>query len=177
MTGRPKGIWHSACKHCSAPISNEGSGRPRTRCNNCRLRLMREYSSKHYKSVKIARPTQAEWNVDYVRAIKISIGECYDKLYCRPDLQCTTALLSTFAFDHRDPLLKLFPLSQPFGKMTAGPRRGERITASDIDAEIAKCDLVCHNCHSVRTWTGKHHSKRGNTILITVLHPTLFEVA
>lgn len=28
-----------------------------------------------------------------------------------------------------------------------------RFKVSDIDAEIAKCDVVCANCHRVRTYT------------------------
>ncbi len=45
-----------------------------------------------------------------------------------------------FDFDHRLGTKKLFNLALP----------GTRSVAT-IDAEIAKCDLVCANCHRIRT--------------------------
>lgn len=45
-------------------------------------------------------------------------------------------------FDHRDPTEKLFSVG-----------RGRGLKA--LLAEIAKCDLVCANCHRVRTWQHK----------------------
>lgn len=44
-------------------------------------------------------------------------------------------------FDHRPDEVKLFHISD---KMTTG-------TVEDLMAEIAKCDIVCANCHRVRT--------------------------
>lgn len=49
-------------------------------------------------------------------------------------------------FDHRDPASKTYEVSK-------------MLTCSFalIEIEIAKCDLVCANCHRVRTFTRKHH--------------------
>lgn len=44
-------------------------------------------------------------------------------------------------FDHRPGETKLFEISK-------GYRRNARVT---VLAEIAKCDLVCANCHRIRT--------------------------
>lgn len=44
-------------------------------------------------------------------------------------------------FDHRDPATKSFSIAT-FGR---------RVAKSVLLAEIAKCDLVCSNCHRVRT--------------------------
>jgi len=44
-------------------------------------------------------------------------------------------------FDHRPDEIKLFHISD---KMTTG-------TVEDLMSEIAKCDIVCANCHRVRT--------------------------
>lgn len=49
-------------------------------------------------------------------------------------------------FDHRDPLMKLFTVSQ-----------GLMRSLESLLAEVAKCDLVCANCHRVRT-----RDRRGN---------------
>lgn len=44
-------------------------------------------------------------------------------------------------FDHRDPSGKLFSLSD-----------GYKYSESAILAEAEKCDVVCCNCHRLRTW-------------------------
>lgn len=44
-------------------------------------------------------------------------------------------------FDHRDPTLKTFNIA------TGATRRRELVIQ-----EIAKCDIVCANCHRIRTW-------------------------
>jgi hypothetical protein len=44
-------------------------------------------------------------------------------------------------FDHRDPSTKGFTVSRMVG----------RATIEAILAEIAKCDIVCANCHRERT--------------------------
>jgi hypothetical protein len=51
-------------------------------------------------------------------------------------------------FDHREPAEK------EFGIATANRTRLDRVRA-----EMAKCDVVCANCHAERTW------KRKNTVL------------
>lgn len=49
-------------------------------------------------------------------------------------------------FDHRDPSLKIDNIAA----LLKSARRWK-----DVEKEIAKCDLVCSNCHRIRT------SKRG----------------
>ncbi len=44
-------------------------------------------------------------------------------------------------WDHRDPATKAFPVSKMSNR-----------SVPVILAEIAKCDLVCANCHLIRTW-------------------------
>ena len=45
-------------------------------------------------------------------------------------------------FDHRDPSDKLFEING-----SAANR-----SKANIELEIAKCDLLCANCHRIRTW-------------------------
>jgi len=45
-------------------------------------------------------------------------------------------------FDHREPLLKSFNISA---------YRSLRYSVDEVKAEIAKCDVVCANCHAERT--------------------------
>ena len=55
-------------------------------------------------------------------------------------------------FDHRDPSAKTMQVSDLVGKSKSWSRIAE---------EIAKCDLVCANCHRIRSFErGQHHSAR-----------------
>lgn len=49
-------------------------------------------------------------------------------------------------FDHRDDTKKLYSIS----KMAC-------FSEAKIQEEIAKCDIVCVNCHKIRTWTRKQY--------------------
>lgn len=55
-----------------------------------------------------------------------------------------------FDFDHRDPIQKGWIPS----KLMRCPNQ------ETIEREIAKCDLVCSNCHRVRTRNGNHYTIR-----------------
>lgn len=46
-------------------------------------------------------------------------------------------------FDHRDPKDKKFSVSRICD---------DNVSWENLKAEIAKCDLVCANCHRIRTW-------------------------
>ena len=54
-----------------------------------------------------------------------------------------------FAFDHLDPSQKSFGLSKDQAQKNCSQEL--------IDKEIAKCELVCHNCHAYRTWAERAH--------------------
>ena len=81
----------------------------------------------------------------HVNRIKIKIGECVD---C--GLICDELTVVAFAFDHLDPTIKTAAIS----KMVNRPKK---YTVAVIEAEIAKCELVCHCCHAFRTYFGGHH--------------------
>ena len=53
-------------------------------------------------------------------------------------------------FDHRDATTKVKAIATLIRNTVAWSR---------VEAEIAKCDLVCANCHSVRTWMRKEAKK------------------
>ena len=50
-------------------------------------------------------------------------------------------------FDHRDPNLKKFSLN----------RMHLRNSWEQMIEEIGKCDVVCGNCHRIRSYTKGHH--------------------
>jgi hypothetical protein len=91
----------------------------------------------------------------YVDAEKLRRGHC---LQCERPVTVATAF--AFDFDHRDPMTKMK------GEETlAGTNGGVGGLAHNItkvaslakikgvlDAEMAKCDLLCTNCHHRKTW-------------------------
>lgn len=65
--------------------------------------------------------------------------------------------------DHRDPLQKKFVLSKQ-----------KTCSVDVLMAEIAKCDVVCANCHRERTMRGKHWAvRRGVVDVPVVISPQL----
>jgi hypothetical protein len=59
-------------------------------------------------------------------------------------------------FDHRDPKTKLFALTSSRAMLK---RREELL------AEIAKCDIVCANCHRARNVCGLHGGNHSTSLV------------
>ena len=62
-------------------------------------------------------------------------------------------------FDHREAATKDEAVTRMIGR--AGPRR--------IMAEVAKCDVVCSNCHRIRTFTRRTRARIGELAGVTQL--------
>jgi hypothetical protein len=92
------------------------------RCGNC-----------HF--VKTSKKGNSDWRSRIkARFIEKLGGRCFD---------CNSPWpIAVFQFDHRDPSTKIECVSVLL--------RNGRI--QEIESEIEKCDLVCANCHAVRTW-------------------------
>lgn len=67
--------------------------------------------------------------------------------------ECGEAHPATLCFHHRDPSEKSFSLAD-------GGNRGY-IAKERLEAEIAKCDVLCHNCHAKLHWSERDTSPRG----------------
>lgn len=52
---------------------------------------------------------------------------------------------AALAFDHRDPTTKLFTIAKSLTR-----------SMKSLQAEIAKCDVRCHNCHAIRSVRERH---------------------
>ena len=77
--------------------------------------------------------SMAKRKIDYIQSIKVKRG-CADCGY--------NAHYAALQFDHLPGCDKKFGLHE-----------GYRHSYEAIDAEIAKCEVVCANCHSIRTVT------------------------
>lgn len=119
---------------------NSGNGR----CKEC----CRDYGKQHYKNNKRLYLSRNKRTVDRRR-------DWYNELKTRPCADCgNTFPPCVMEFDHRDGEEKLYTVSFLVTR---------RIVAKKtMLAEIAKCDLVCANCHRLRTCkrNHKHHAPK-----------------
>ena len=72
-----------------------------------------------------------------------------------------------FAFDHLDPTVKLFTMAKAY--------KVKNLTMDMLVAEMAKCELVCHNCHAFRTYIERAHDQNPRTEHVSGPEP-LFEL-
>lgn len=110
-------------------------------CRDCQS----NYTKQHYKN-----------NKKYYKDKKLNYGktiqEAITKAKSKPCMDCKIIYPPyVMDFDHRDGTKKEFNLS--FGRFT-GLRR--------VTKEMAKCDIVCANCHRIRT----HNRRAGVAQLV-----------
>ena len=136
-----------------------------------RLTYQRAYSKRRYREMRAAqgfaigqgkqrlsqkRDDSRNAMREFVTECKIKIGQCYAcQLLCEDWNYCM------FAFDHLEPALKSFALSKAY--------KIPGMTKQMIVDEIAKCQLVCHNCHALRTWVNRDHDYQGHRIDVPVM--------
>jgi hypothetical protein len=126
----------SACKE-SLPVELFHSNRAQKdgyarQCKEC----FKAYSREHYKKNKGA---YLERNRTQRRRNRQKVMELKD----RPCTDCGgTFPPIVMEFDHREPETKEFSIG-----------RGPFAWLKKVQAELEKCDLVCANCHKLRTHT------------------------
>lgn len=106
------------------------------RCLDCRRAIVREHyaTNRPYYLAKARRRQQAvveetrRWLIDYLAR--------------HPCLDCGNADLRVLEFDHRDRKTKAAAVS-------VLARAGYSLAR--VQAEVAKCDVRCANCHRIRT--------------------------
>lgn len=88
-----------------------------------------------------SRMRMRAYSRDYMRRREREGREHINRAKDRPCADCGVRYEShVMTFDHRPGEGKLFSI---------GARAGRSISV--LDAEIAKCDVVCANCHAART--------------------------
>jgi hypothetical protein len=114
------------------------------------------------KLLKVKKRNKNKENKEFVAALKLARGSCFD---C--GLVITVDNIFCFDFDHREPRLKRFALSN-----------SKCWSKESLKEEALKCDVVCKNCHAHRTHKQRHHL---NDIIRETLkaksvdtHPRLF---
>lgn len=150
-------IWHSSCKHCASTLTNIGSSRPKRVCRPCRLQQMRQVSERRYikqnRTANLPKLNVMQRNKQVVIDEKLRRGSC---LLC--NLKVTKLNAAEFDFDHRNPQEKTSSVS--------------RLKSGQIDRlvnEMAKCDLLCCQCHRRKTLDNKDFTKPATRVLQTAL--------
>ena len=132
-------------------------------CEACKKAATRELGIK-----RGAKPRSTAHRIKGRVAIieeKLRRGVCMD---C--NMEVTRDNYFCFDFDHRDPMQKSFSISA----------KSRDVAQGTLEAEFAKCDLVCANCHRLRThiqmktgiMTGMKKTGQRKPVA-----PTLFDIA
>ena len=162
--------WQTQCLVCAAPVINCGSGRPKGFCSDACKVIRRKETQRRYqhknsdirKAKRIAArgrtipartPSKMAQNRlrqrNMVAAEKMNRGKCaYHLRYFGSELYVTHDLMHIFEFDHVDRAQK----RQSSAKRGGGVSRLiGRTTDGELIAEMEKCQLVCCNCHRLKT--------------------------
>lgn len=111
----------------------------------CRCELCREAMTQYQRERRLKRPDVVEKNRSRVEERRKELADFVRKL--KEGKPCTDcgAVYPYFVmqFDHLDGTEKITTVSRHWSKKT-------------ILAEIGKCQLVCANCHAIRTYTRSH---------------------
>lgn len=131
-------------KHCRGcdqvkPVSDFWlkKGLPQARCKECQ----RNYHKQHYLENARAYKDRA---VRRNRQVRTQLREAIDALKAKPCMDCGRSYPPyVMDFDHRDAATKKFTIAAGTAVLRLGLEK--------ILEEIQKCDLVCANCHRIRT--------------------------
>jgi hypothetical protein len=122
------------------------------RCKRCCTKRMLEYFKEHPQNWRKYKDTpKQKAAVKRVRCRRrIKIRTIINKLKQRPCTDCQGWFEPCqMQFDHLDGSLKKFDLS------SSGAR-----SLVQVLAEVAKCEVVCANCHALRTTKRQRQSSR-----------------
>lgn len=137
------------CTTCGASDQEKvfgKSGMKRRQCRECINKYAREYfrrnPSKFVQKSRISKTRQR----DRLRRLVLEVKTG------RACLDCQIILPHyVLDFDHRDGTVKMGNIADLVGK---------GVTDKVLLDEIAKCDVVCANCHRVRTYNRNNHYQR-----------------
>ena len=126
------------CKKCnvSKPITNfpnrktrKGSLIQHSWCQSCSTAYKREWGN---KKVRLLR------------------SHVFEYLSNNPCVVCGSADLLVLEFDHKDPTTKRFNIGKAISGKTIS------ISLEELVIEIAKCEVMCRNCHQRKTHKDNH---------------------
>lgn len=118
-------------------------------CVSCESKRKKAYYVKNKQRHAKNCRNWTEANREKIRRIADEKKTRVDALKDKPCMDCGQSFPPyVMDFDHRNPATKSFNIGRGFSRKWA-----------TIEAEIAKCDLVCSNCHRIRTFSNLQSQK------------------
>jgi hypothetical protein len=126
-------------------------------------------ASQRRAKINMARITQGQRDRDFVNQQKLLVGRCamHPFLNDGQEYIVTERNVVAFCWDHTDRETKVATLSQMVGR--------KKFNQQDLLNEIAKCVLVCANCHQIKTYESNDYRQVDRAIR-QLQQPTLFDL-
>ncbi len=121
-------------------VKNSTTGRLHAQCKSCYKEHRKSYHAQHYKKYHEQYLHRAKQRRNVLRSEFRSNMLLY--LKGKKCVICGESDIRTFEFDHIDPSKKEFSISQAVRLGYAWP---------SVKNEIAKCRILCANCHKKHT--------------------------
>lgn len=122
----------------------EKSRKRQTAWSHQQRSLHNERQKARYRPANRYRDPTRQDKYELVVKAKLDAGQCSD---CFMLVEPWNHVM--FAWDHQPQFVKLFNLS-----------KASKYSTVMVVEELAKCVLVCHNCHAMRTYVFKDHRKQ-----------------
>lgn len=110
------------------------------RCRSCHALVTKKRSDLKRKTEGRKQESRLKRRQSLINQVKINIGKC---LHCKRIVTLQTC--AGFDFDHRDEEMKVIGISKIVLKR-------EELFQHYFQTEIPKCDLLCRNCHHIKTF-------------------------
>jgi hypothetical protein len=125
-------------------------------------------ASQRKAKINMARITQGQRDRDFINREKLLVGRCamHPFLNDGQEYLVTERNVVAFCWDHTDRETKVATLSQMVGR--------KKFNQQDLLNEIAKCVLVCANCHQIKTYESNDY-KQVDRAIKQLQQPTLFD--
>lgn len=121
-------------------LRNKKTGTRRQKCKTCTKNYLKQWRVKNHEHF---RKTANDYQREDKRKRRDWVRQAKEK----PCTDCGVEYpYYVMQFDHVNPADKSFAI---------GPQATKE-SKKRLRAEIEKCDVVCANCHSIRTWKRKH---------------------
>jgi hypothetical protein len=165
MGGKGSGNRSQALAPCGTRAAYQRHRKRGENCALCKAANTLKYRGLYKPKVNGRNPvTRIKGRLAIIEE-KLRRGSCMD---C--EMKVTRQNYVCFDFDHRDPAQKSFAISA----------KSRDVAEAVLQAEFAKCDLVCANCHRLRTHvqikTGVMTGKKATHEKVEIA-PTLFDIA
>jgi len=139
-----KVVGEKKCSKCNKIKSYDDFQRRNSAINFSLYSWCKECHAKHQKSAREPKKKKSNKRIQELRATRrIEVQNLIvSHLKSAACIKCSENNILCLDFDHRDPTQKEFCVSQAVNLVPSLKR---------LKDEIAKCDILCANCHRIKT--------------------------